>query len=334
MKRLRRSLLIIFGLWAVAAWRAHASASGALMPLRIEDALGALTLAGRSPIDLSPDGRWVAYTLEDPKRRKSTGDLRYFYYSRTGAFLEAAGCDIWLTSTETGESRNLTGGRGTSWDPVWSPDGRLLAFYSDRSGIAHLWVWERASQTLRQVSDAIVRPFFNFEVPRWSPDGNAIIFKALPEDLTIETAAALLAGSSTSADDDTAAKIARGEPTVRLYRAAPPQTGAPKTVDDQSDIEVPPFSNRYLSGVTLVDVRTGKMRRLIRRTKPLGYWFSPDGTTIAVTTIRGMLKNTQQILYNLSVVSLATGQTSVIASDIRMDYGISVSWSPDGARLA
>jgi hypothetical protein len=36
-------------------------------PLRIEDALGTLSLAGRPPIDVSPDGRWVAYTLENPR---------------------------------------------------------------------------------------------------------------------------------------------------------------------------------------------------------------------------------------------------------------------------
>src|SRR6266508_4531644 len=91
-------------LGALSATLVGAPAPAPSTPLRIDDALGALSLAGRSPIHLSPDGRWVAYTLENPRRRKSTGDQRYFYYSRTGAFLEANGCDIWITNTQTGDS--------------------------------------------------------------------------------------------------------------------------------------------------------------------------------------------------------------------------------------
>lgn len=72
----------------------------------------------------------------------------------------------------------------------------------------------------------------------------------------------------------------------------------------------------------------------MRRVKPLGYWFSPDGSKVAFTTYKGTLANTQQNLYDLIVRSSTSGEASVVAADVRMDYGISVSWSPDGEQLA
>src|ERR1700679_2457644 len=128
-------------------------------PLKIEEALHSLRLTGRAPIALSPDGQLVAYALADGTKRASTGDTRHSDFSRTGVYVEAIGCDIWIADTQTGHCENLTGGKGASWAPVWSPDGKNLAFYSDRSGIANLWVWDRATKQLRQLSNAIVRPF-------------------------------------------------------------------------------------------------------------------------------------------------------------------------------
>lgn len=55
------------------------------MSLQIEDALSALTFLQRGPIDLSPDGQWVAYTLEDPRRKGLTKEDRYTFLTRTGA---------------------------------------------------------------------------------------------------------------------------------------------------------------------------------------------------------------------------------------------------------
>src|SRR6266851_4013651 len=69
----RSASLVAVAFGALSATLVGAAAPAPSKPLRIEDALGALSLAGRSPIHLSPDGRCVAYTLEDPRRRTSTG---------------------------------------------------------------------------------------------------------------------------------------------------------------------------------------------------------------------------------------------------------------------
>src|SRR5262249_27632204 len=155
------------------------------------DALGTVKFSSRTPISLSPDGQWIAYTIQDPRRFHTPGDPRYQYFTASGVFVEEMGTDIWLTNLQTGESKNLTGTEGSAWSPAWSPDGAYLAFYSDRDGRARLWAWNRKTEKLRTVSEVTVRPFFGFEVPRWTSDSKRILVKVLPEGMTLEAAADL-----------------------------------------------------------------------------------------------------------------------------------------------
>jgi hypothetical protein len=195
MKRARKTESIVLAAVLLAGLSIGlASGARAQTPLRIEDAMSVLALAGRTPISLSPDGSWVAFTVQDERKHDSTNDKRYMFYLPSGAFTEALGCDIWISNTKTGESKNLTLGKGTSWAPVWSPDGKSLAFYSDRNGTAHVWIWEKASGQIRELPNGIVKPFFNFQTVRWSPDGRKILVKVLPEGMTVEQAADLTTG--------------------------------------------------------------------------------------------------------------------------------------------
>ena len=297
-------------------------------PLQIQEALGVLAFANRMPIALSPDGEWVAYTVEDNRKRESTNDERYTYYTRTGAFSEAVGCDVWIANTKTGESRNLTQGKGTSSSPVWSPDGKLLAFYSDRSGTEHLWIWTRQTGQMRQLSDAIVRPFFNFQVVRWSPDGRTILAKVLPEGMTVEQAADL-----TSPPKPTLQQAKPNAPTVSVYSSIPEGeksggTATKKKVNDET------WMNRYNGDLALIDVASGKVEHIVKGIRPLGYWFSPDGKYIAYTNWKGIQDNTQQPVYEIDVFSLAEKSSRIVAPSTEQDYGQSVSWSPDGKSLA
>ncbi len=137
---------------------ANAAAADQQRPLSVEDALGQLAFAPRVPIDVSADGQYVAYTLEDPRRRESAGERRFSLFSRTGASVEAQACDVWITRLASGESKNLTGGQGTNWGPVWSPSGRTQAFYSERSGPSQLWIWTAAMNQSRPVAEIVVHP--------------------------------------------------------------------------------------------------------------------------------------------------------------------------------
>ena len=292
-----------------------------LRPLEIDEALGTLALAGRMPVDLSPDGRYIAYTVADARRIQSPGDDRFKMFSRTGAFSEALGCDVWITDTRTGATTNLTRGRGTSSNPVWSPNGRLLAFYSDRSGTYGLWLWEPSTNRLRQIPGLIPRPFFGFAGVRWSADSKRIVLKALPEGMTVATAAELFVERP-----KTIAPRERGS-TVVVYESR--EAGRDSSAAGSGS------NVRYLADVAVVDVASGRIHRVARRIHPVGYWISADGRTVVFSDHLGtVVPNTQQQGYDIVVGDVATARTRVLVPRALLDYGISLSWSPDGAAIA
>ena len=66
---------------------------------------------------LSPDGKWVAYTVT--------------YYSKE---TNKGNSDIWVTSVDGGDARQLTNSPKADNSPRWLPDGKTLAFISARDG--------------------------------------------------------------------------------------------------------------------------------------------------------------------------------------------------------
>ncbi|MFQ6131106.1 MAG: TolB family protein [Armatimonadota bacterium] len=47
-----------------------------------------------------------------------------------------------MVPAEGGQPRRLTSGKWRDYDPVWRPDGKQIAFESDRSGNADIWVMD------------------------------------------------------------------------------------------------------------------------------------------------------------------------------------------------
>ncbi|MEO8362613.1 MAG: amidohydrolase family protein, partial [Vicinamibacteria bacterium] len=70
-----------------------------------------------------------------------------------------------------GEAKNLT--TGAMWDmqPRFSPDGKLIAFTSDRSGGDNIWIMNRDGSSPKQVTKETFRLL---NQPAWSPDGQYI----------------------------------------------------------------------------------------------------------------------------------------------------------------
>ena len=77
------------------------------------DALISLKRAA-SPV-ISPDAKWVAYTMRETNWEENVYET-----------------EIWLADAQSGATRQLTNGRKSSNAPAWAPDGRKLAFGSDR----------------------------------------------------------------------------------------------------------------------------------------------------------------------------------------------------------
>lgn len=63
--------------------------------------------------------------------------------------------------------------------PVWSPDGKKIAFHADIDDGAQIFTMDSDGQNLNQITDS---PGYNVE-PHWSPDGTRIIYNlSLPDE--------------------------------------------------------------------------------------------------------------------------------------------------------
>ncbi len=237
--------------------------------------------------------------------------------------------EVWITNTKTRENLDLTGGTGSSWGPVWSPDGKRLAFYSDRSGEAGLWVWERSTGKARRLSHAIVHPYFWYEDVRWTPDGRSVLCKVVPDGMTLaETINTIpVAGPRVVIKGG-------GEPSVRVYTSLPNPVAGDAKGGNQPDLIGVGFTNTYLSDLAIVDVATGRLKCIARRVKPAWYSFSPDGSQVAFTDALGTEADSQQTVFDLQVYSLAEDRSLTVVPRVRLSFGTNVSWSPDGKLLS
>jgi len=120
--------------------------------LQVDDLL-ALKLAGDCQI--SPDGTRIAYVLQEIDKEKNE-------YKTS----------IWLAREGKAPIQFTGGPKDTS--PRWSPDGRYLAFVSNRSGSNQVWLLPLEGGEARQLT----RVKGGASSPVWSPDSKYMAFTA------------------------------------------------------------------------------------------------------------------------------------------------------------
>lgn len=176
----------------------------------------------------SPDGQWIVFTSErnglgqadiyrarpdgtgverltdgpavdDQGALSPNGSELAFVSSR-----EARTANIWILDLRTRRARSLTGQPGLQGDPTkpngffrpaWSPDGKWIAFSSDRNtewrGHSTGAGWEH----VQELSVYVVRPDGTglrrlsasgvcSGAPKWSPDGTRVVFYEIPVEQT------------------------------------------------------------------------------------------------------------------------------------------------------
>lgn len=81
--------------------------------------------------------------------------------------------DLWLVSAHGGKPQQLTHDGALEVDAAWSPDGKSLAYTSDKGGgLPQLWIRDLASGKDRQLTTIDTQPLG----AAWSPDGKRIAF--------------------------------------------------------------------------------------------------------------------------------------------------------------
>jgi len=90
-----------------------------------------------------------------------------------------SGGDIWSVPASGGEARLLVSHPATESRPLFSPDGRFLAFVSDRTGNGDIYVLELATGEVRRLTYDDGRD----QLEGWSPDGRWIYFSSASRDI-------------------------------------------------------------------------------------------------------------------------------------------------------
>ena len=99
--------------------------------------------------------------------------LRKPAVSRTQIAFTYAG-DLWVVSRDGGEARRLTTGVGIETDPMFSPDGSLIAFTGEVDGNRDVYVVAADGGVPRRIT---YHPGPD-EVLGWTPDGKSILFRS------------------------------------------------------------------------------------------------------------------------------------------------------------
>lgn len=101
---------------------------------------------------ISPDGKWVVYSVKRVDRRT---ERRY--------------SNLWIVSTDRGRPRQFTYGDHLDSQPRWSPDGKAIAFISDRANEKQpqVYIISFDGGEARQLTN--LRG--GFDTLEWSPDG-------------------------------------------------------------------------------------------------------------------------------------------------------------------
>ncbi len=230
---------------------------------------------GTSPT-WSPDGRLIVYQGSD--------------------------YDIWVMLSDGSGKTRLTDDIYRDEQPVFSPDGSMLAYVSERNGLQELWVMESNGDGKRQLTASEGWK----HSPTWSPDGTRIAYIVSPE--------------RNGKGEIWVTNLASGE-ARRLTKDGSIRSAAWNPKDG---------GLAYLSlrsggyDIHVMDPSTGRDELLFEDT----YWkgqlaWSADGERIAFSSYRDG---------NYDIWVLKVGKLERVTS--KNSWQVSPAWSPDGMMIA
>ena len=275
----------------------------------------------RVPLHVSPDGSELAVSVMRDTPGAEVPDAQGFTPSELPG--EAVGSRVLVVNTATGETEEPFSAARTSWGGQWSPDGTMLvAYVQQQQEPPGLGIWHRDTSAVRQLP-VPVRPFFGFEVPRWTPDSRSVIVKL--------TAAASLAAQSPAAP-----AAPDGPSAIRVFSFDPAPPAAPPATPAMTEVPatLPGWADGYRCDLAQVLVHTGDVTMLAPDWSLMGWEVAPDGHAVAVLRYTEADPRKQQFYFDLTVVPLDGSSPTVLARRIPQGYGIKLSWSPDSRSLA
>lgn len=253
-----------------------------------------------SDIHVSPDGKSVIYVVTTPDLARAKRASR-----------------VWMMDIDGKNNRQLTEGESNVSSPVFSPDGKWIAFISSKGGSANLYVMPRAGGEWRQVTNIST----GVSDPLWSPDGKWIAFST---DVYPEC----------GGDDDCNKKIAERweKGSLKAHMA-----------DGLLYRHWTAWRDGTRTHIFLANVATGDAKDLtpgqfdaptFQLGGPLQYDFSPDGKELAYVSNhdKQLASSTNNDLWVISLTDKDARPRNITASNPAYDG--SPKYSPDGRFIA
>lgn len=253
-----------------------------------EDMLAIRTFAGGQPVAVSPTGRWIAYVLTDKDDEWNIQEPR-----PTGHVYVQA-----IDSGRAGPPRALTTGAVHSAFPVWSPDGRRLAFIREEKGSGQAAIWDAEGERTSAVGETFAARIYL--APQWDPSGRTLIVAAALPDAA-----------------------------PAPYRARSVKSTDERIPGDQF------FTDERRAVLTAIDAATGRARALTTAPAVLrSFRVSPAGGRILYVSpapeTLGVIGKEQNDTFVLPIDLADGGKPSAPA---RLPERGRISWSPDGRQL-
>lgn len=136
-------------------------------PLTIDDIMQLKTV---KDVEISPDGKWIAYSISEMDLKKDKSLKR-----------------IYIIPIDGGEAVAITGKGYSASSPQWSPDNKYLSFLASKSEDEKTQVW--ISNRLGGDSEVLTKIPQGVSEYEWSPVGNKLLLLLTdpkPEELTAD----------------------------------------------------------------------------------------------------------------------------------------------------
>ena len=310
----RRPALLIFFLVVLTS-----TTWAATRPPTIDELIGLQSPA--APV-ISPDGRFVAYTVRQPNWTDNKYETQ-----------------VWLTNTQSASLIQLTNSKGANFAPTWSPDGRWLGFVSDRDGTVQVYVISPLGGEARKITNS---PTGVVQFG-WSPNAKRIAF-TMPDPDSEEMKRRHERYSDFEVVqhdyrmnhlwfvDVTTASVQRvtqgNEYTVDSFSWSP--DGKKLAFDART---APTLSADPTSNIYICNLDDGSVKKLIDEPGPdRNPQWSPDGRAIAFETVLGRPNFFTQNIH-VGLVSAEGGQVADLTPDFDERASL-IAWGPGGVYFA
>ncbi|HMB80530.1 MAG TPA: hypothetical protein VKI43_10715, partial [Vicinamibacterales bacterium] len=235
----------------------------------------AQTLERRSigELELSPDGTRLAFTVTEPVK---------------GAARQR---NIWLLDVASARIRQLTFSAKSDSSPRWAPDGRSIAFLSDRDGAAQLYLLPMGGGEAEKLTDRKER----IEAFRWSPNGAHIaLLMAEPKPDAQQTREKDKDDARIAEKEDRLARVWDvdvASHALKQVTTTPLRIGQIEFTPGGDRLiaaaSAKPHSDQFNEAIYAVDLKDGRFAPIASPRGPMGAMaLSPDGMTIAYVCAR------------------------------------------------